>query len=410
MRPLGCDWFSPKFSSPKIPAPPFRHLYLYYYFYSVSRDKTDLIKVAIIGSRGYPYVYGGYETFVREISERLIGKDVAVHVYNQKNLFNEKPSIVNGIYLHYIPTLRHKSLNQIIYCFLSLIHATFSSADVILVLNLAAGPMGWIPKITGKKTMINTDGLEWLRPKWKGLGAKYFYFGAWAATKLYDRLITDAVAMQKVYQDEFGAKTKVIAYGAPPFKASPAEHVNRLGLAADEYYLIIGRLVPDNNADLLVKGFLESNSQKKLVVVGDVPYRDRYAENIKKLANEKIIFLGYVTDSIVLMSLYQHCFVYLHGHQYGGTNPAMLKAMSNQCAILALDTPFNREMLNEGEFGMFFDLDSAAVAHEMDLIEGGEEAKVKRLREEVKYGLTEKYNWDIIADQYKSEFIQLMRK
>ncbi len=354
-------------------------------------------------------MYGGYETFVKELSERLITKGIAVHVYNQKHLFTDRPPIVNGIHLHYIPTLPHKSLNQIIYCFLSLFHAAFSSAEVILVVNLAAGPMGWIPKITGKKTIINTDGLEWLRPKWKGLGAKYFYFGAWSATKLYDQLICDAEAMQKVYLEKFNAQSRVIAYGAPPFKESSEEHIRGLGLKPGEYYLIVGRLVADNNADLLVKGFLESKSSKKLVIVGDVPYRDTYAQEIKKFASEKVIFLGYVKHPDVLMSLYQHCYVYLHGHQFGGTNPAMLKAMSNQCAILALDTPFNREMLNDGEFGIFFELDSAAVAHEMNQIEGAEE-KVQLLKRKVKYGLTEKYNWEVITDKYISEFTKLIRK
>ena len=374
----------------------------------MSRNKTDLIRVAIIGSRGYPYVYGGYETFVKELSERLIAKNVEVHIYNQKNLFPERPAIVNGIHIHYIPTLPHKSLNQIIYCFLSLFHAAFSSAEVILVLNLAAGPMGWIPKITGKKTIINTDGLEWLRPKWKGLGSKYFYFGAWSATKLYDQLICDAEAMQKVYMEKFNAQSRVIAYGAPPFKESSEDHISKFGITAGQYYLIVGRLVPDNNADLIVKGFLQSKSTKKIVIVGDVTYRNSYAEEIKKLANEKVIFLGYVKDAEVLMSLYQHCYIYLHGHQFGGTNPAMLKAMSNHCAILALDTPFNREMLNEGEFGMFFEFDRASVANEMELIEE-DEAKVRMFREKVKYGLTEKYNWDVIADKYKSEFIKLIQ-
>jgi glycosyltransferase involved in cell wall biosynthesis len=366
------------------------------------------MKVSIIGSRGYPYVYGGYETFVKEISERLVQKGVEVHVYNQQNLFKDRPAKVNNIHLHYIPTLPQKSLNQIIYCFLALIRATFSSTDVILVLNLAAGPMGWIPKITGKKTMINTDGLEWLRPKWKGLGSKYFYFGAWSATKLYDLIITDAEAMHRVYLNEFKTQSQVIAYGAPPFKGQPEEHINALGLKKDEYYLIVGRLIPDNNAELIVTGFNKASSGKKLVIVGDVSYRDHYAYNIKKSASENVIFLGYVTDADLLMSLYQHCFVYLHGHQFGGTNPAMLKAMSNQCAILALDTPFNREMLNNGEFGIFFELSSTAVAQQMNMIEK-EEEKVKELRAKVKDGLTEKYNWDAIADQYKSEFIKLTR-
>src|SRR5690606_4410793 len=123
------------------------------------------MKIAIIGSRGYPYVYGGFETFVKELSERLVKKDVEVHVYCQRDLFKDRPRQVNGITLHYIPTIQSKSLNQIVHCFLSIVHATFSSFDVLLVVNLAAGPMGWIPKLRCKKTMINVDCLEWLRPK-----------------------------------------------------------------------------------------------------------------------------------------------------------------------------------------------------------------------------------------------------
>lgn len=365
------------------------------------------MKIAIIGSRGYPYVYGGYETFVKELSERLVKRGVEVHVYNQRSLFAKRPAQLNGIHLHYIPTLPHKSLNQIIHCLISLFHAAFSSADVIFVLNLAAGPMGWIPKLSGKKTMINTDGLEWLRPKWKGLGARYFYFGAWSATKLYDKIITDAEAMQQVYLKEFNAESTVIAYGAPEYRPAPKEHIHKFGLDKEEYYLIIGRLVPDNNADLLIKGFLASSSKKKLVIVGDVPYQDKYASDLKELADDRLIFLGYVTEHEALMSLYQNCYVYLHGHEFGGTNPAMLKAMSNECAILALDTPFNREMLNNEEFGMFFAHSSASVAKNMDAIEAGE-VSLKELRLKVKNGLGQKYNWDAITEQYISEFRKLI--
>ncbi|TAH09109.1 MAG: DUF1972 domain-containing protein [Sphingobacteriia bacterium] len=367
------------------------------------------MKVAIIGSRGYPYIYGGYETFVKELSERLIQKGVEVHVYNQKYLFKKKPEILDGIYLHYIPTIPQKSLNQIFHCFLSLLHVTFTRVNIVFVLNLAAGPMGWIPKITGKKTMINTDGMEWLRPKWKGLGAKYFYFGAWCATKFYDKIITDATAMQKVYNEAFNAASTVIAYGAPIYKIAEEKHIKPFNLEKENYYLIVGRLVPDNNADLLIRGFLASGSTKKLVVVGDVPYKDIYAQNLKMLANNnnRLLFTGYVRNQDVLMSLYQHCYVYLHGHQFGGTNPAMLKAMSNQCAILAIDTPFNQEMLNNGEFGMFFAQNPAALTGKINQIEKSEN-QLMELRTIVQTGLGKKYNWDAITQQYIQEFTKLV--
>ncbi len=359
------------------------------------------MKVAIIGTRGYPYVYGGFETFVKELGERLVKKDVEVHIYCQRDLFKEKPKQLNGIYLHYIPTVQTKSLNQIIHSFLSIVHATCSTADIILVVNLAAGPMGWIPKITGKKTMMNVDGLEWMRPKWKGLGARYFKFAAKLATKLYDVIITDAEAMRNVYLKEFGTDSKVIAYGAPEFKKADESLLSRFNLLPDEYYLIVGRLIPDNNADLVVKAFSEANSSKKLVIVGDVPYRDKFAEDLKKYEAANIHFVGYVRDSNELMALYQNCFVYVHGHKYGGTNPAMLKAMSNNCAILALNTEFNREMLQNGEFGVFFDESQQSVIETMEKLES-DPLLVQSLKEKVANGLTDKYNWDSVTESYRS--------
>lgn len=366
------------------------------------------MKIAIIGSRGYPYIYGGFETFVKELSERLVNRDIEVHVYCQKNLFKNRPKQVNGIHLHYIPTIASKSLNQPIHCLLSVLHASFSSFDILLVVNLAAGPMGWIAKLAGKRTMINVDGLEWLRPKWKGLGATYFKWAAGIATKTYDLIITDADAMREVYLKEFKKDSKVIAYGAPQYKMSDKALISYFHLKTEEYYLIVGRLIPDNNADLLIRAFLKSNSTKKLVVVGDVPYSDQYANDLKSLQNEKLIFLGYVKDQDRLMALYQNAFVYLHGHKFGGTNPAMLKAMANRCAILALNTVFNREMLDNGEFGLFFDESESSVIERMAHLESHPDV-VQEMRERVSHGLTDKYNWDCICDSYLSSMKALIK-
>ena len=361
-------------------------------------ESFPLLKIAIIGSRGYPYVYGGYETFVKELSERLIKRGIEVHVYCHKNLFNNRPRNVNGVKLHYIPTIEKKSLSQLVHSLLSLFHATFSSYDAILVVNAANGPLGWIPKLRAKKTLINVDGLEWLRPKWKGLGAKYFHFAARAATKLYNIIITDADEMQKIYLTEFKSDSIVIAYGAPLYKKADPILLERFKLIPESYYLIVGRLIPDNNAYLIIKGFLQSGSNKKLVIVGDVPYKDEYADGLKKLESEKLIFVGYVTNASELMALYQNCFAYIHGHKYGGTNPTMLNAMANKCAILALNTSFNREMLTDS-LGIFFEEDERSVAEQIKKLEN-EPSKRRILKSEVSKGLTEKYDWDYITDAY----------
>ena len=355
--------------------------------------------VAIIGSRGYPYVYSGYETFVKELSERLVQRGIHVKVYCHKNLFQKRPKQVNGIELVYIPTIETKILSQFIHSFLSMVHACMGKTDVILAVNAANGPFGLIARVFGKPTCINVDGLEWLRPKWKGLGSKYFHFSAWLATKWYDRIITDAEEMRKVYLREFRKDSIVIAYGANIRYPQNPSLITGFGLKPQEYYLIVGRLIPDNNADLILAGFLAANSTKKLVIVGDVPYKDRYAQSIKSNASSNIIFLGYITNSETLAELYHHCFAYLHGHEFGGTNPTMLKAMAYGCAILALNTPFNQEMLSDGRFGLFFEKNTQSIAQ---LMQQGEDQDglLTSLRSIARDGLTAKYNWDHITYAY----------
>lgn len=359
--------------------------------------------ISIIGSRGYPYVYSGYETFVKELSERLIKKGYRVRVYCHKNLFKEKPKQVNGIELVYIPTIETKSLSQLIHSALSMLHACTTGSDIILAVNAANGPWGIISKIFKKPTLINVDGMEWLRPKWKGLGAKYFKFAAWLSTKLYDRIITDAEAMRQVYLDLFKKDSTVIAYGATPRYSLDPSLINPFNLHPQEYYLIVGRLIPDNNSHLLLDGFLAADSNKKLVIVGDVPYTDAYAQQMKARASERVIFLGYITDANLLAELYHQCFAYLHGHAFGGTNPTLLKAMAYGCAILAIDTPFSREMLQNGIFGLLFQQTPEAVAQLMQRAEQNE-ALVNELRLHAREGITLKYQWDHVTEAYISVF------
>ena len=368
---------------------------------------TQPLKIAIIGSRGYPIVYSGYETFVKEVSERLVAQNISVRVYCQKHLFSTRPKHVNGVELVYMPTVQTKSLNQLVHSFFSMLHACFSKTDVILVVNAANGPFGLISLLAQKKTLINVDGLEWLRPKWKGLGAAYFKFAAKLATLFYNTIITDAEAMRQVYLQTFKADSTVIAYGANIRHSKNPELINRFGLTPNEYFLIVGRLIPDNNSDLILEGFKKANSNKKLVIVGDVPYQDAYAQRMKANASYQILFLGYITDSEVLAELYHQSYAYLHGHEYGGTNPTMLKAMAYGCAILALDTVFNREMLENGQFGWFFQKTSDSVALYLQQAEHNPQA-VQTLKEKARDGITQKYNWDEVTRAYVTVFKALM--
>ncbi|MDF2156434.1 glycosyltransferase [Algoriphagus sp. CAU 1675] len=362
-----------------------------------------------MGAKGYPYVYGGYDTMIKELGERLVAKGVKVRVYNHRSLFKDRPRFVNGIECIYTPAIESKSLTQLTHTFFSMIHACFSDVDVIFVVNSGNGPFGLIPKLFGKPTAINVDGLEWLRPKWKGMGAKYFKWASKMATKFYDQIINDSDEMRRVYLDLFDKDSKVIAYGANPRESVDSQPIQKWNLESRGYYLIVGRLVPDNNADLIIEGFLKSDSKRKLVVVGDVPFQDEWANRLKNMKDERLLFTGYVTDPNELASLYSHCYAYFHGHEYGGTNPAMLKALGYGCAILALNTPFNQEMLQNGKHGWYFEKNAEAVK---DLVEKSEREpeQLESLRANARAGLTKKYNWDYVTDQYLEVFQDLAKK
>lgn len=369
---------------------------------------SKLLHVAIIGSRGYPIVYSGYETFVKELSERMVQQNIKVTVYCHAHLFPQKPKQQNGVNLVYIPTLVSKSFSQLIHSFQCFIHAGFSNADVLLVVNAANGPFGLIAKLFRKKATINVDGIEWRRPKWKGLGAKYFKFAAWASTKFYPVVITDAFAMQEVYEKTFQCKSKVIAYGATIRYSQNPNLIEAFKLKPQEYYLIVGRLIPDNNVLLMIKGFLASTSTKKLVVVGDVPYQDSYARAVKSIQDDRLIFTGYIHNADVLAELYHQCYAYLHGHEFGGTNPTMLKAMAYGCAIMALDTPFNQEMLQGGKYGWFFQKQAQSIAACIDSAEENPSA-LSELRSTSRSGILPRYQWDEVTKEYVKLFESLSR-
>lgn len=368
------------------------------------------MRVAIIGTRGYPYVYSGYETFIKELVERLVKKDVEVVVYCHRNLFSKRPKKVNGVKLVYIPTIETKALSQLVHSSLSMIHASFSKADVIFAVNSANGPFGMISRLFGKPTAINVDGLEWLRPKWKGLGAAYFKWASRQATKWYDAIINDADEMRRIYLDLFGRDSEVIAYGGNIKYSTQPDLINEWGLTAHEYYLIVGRFIPDNNWGIMIEGFRKSRTKRKLVIVGDVPYKDDYSANLKKLAeiDDRLVFTGLVTNRDAVAELFHNAYVYMHGHEFGGTNPTMLEALSFGSAIIALDTAFNREVLQNGKYGQFFDKDEESVCSLINDIDN-EKDLVLGMKDISREGITDKYNWDCITDQYIQVFQEICK-
>ena len=366
------------------------------------------MKLAILGSRGYPYVYSGYETFVADLSVRLVAKGHEVTVYCHRAFFTSKPSELNGVRLVYIPAIEKKILSQFSHSLLSTVHALTKRFDVVLYVNSANGPFGLLTKIAGMRTAINVDGLEWLRPKWKGMGGRYFRFASWLSTRLFDGIITDSTEMAHIYKREFNAESVVIEYGSNPSFGSSPELIRQFGVEKSGYYLIVGRLIPDNNVKLMVDGFVRSRTQKKLIVLGDVPYRDTYADSVRSVSDPRVIFPGYVRDHNVLTELYCNCFAYMHGHEFGGTNPSLLKALANGCAVLALDTVFSREVLSGEKHGRYFTKDPSTLIKSLELLESSPDL-VDQLRRSARSRIEERYTWERITNEYE-KFLSSLSK
>jgi glycosyltransferase involved in cell wall biosynthesis len=182
-----------------------------------------------------------------------------------------------------------------------------------------------------------------------------------------------------------------------------------MGSKKNEYYLIVGRLIPDNNSDLIVREFKQSGSNKKLVIVGDVPYTDEYANRIRSTIDERVIFTGYVLDQNKLAELYHNCFAYIHGHEFGGTNPAMLKALAYGCAVVAIDTPFSREMCNGENHAIYFTKSEDSLRYLIDYLDK-DQKKIIELRKTSRLRITENYTWKKITDQYLDLFSKMMKK
>jgi len=364
------------------------------------------MKIAVIGCRGYPYVYSGYETFVKQLAERLVKKKVSVTVYCHKKLFKKRPAQLNGIELKYMPSVETKSLSQLTHSFVSILNACLNDFDVIFVVNAANGPLGIITKLFKKKTVINVDGLEWLRPKWKGIGSIYYKFAARMATIFYDQIINDAEEMRKIYLDLFGKDSKVIAYGPKDNIEKKSNIFEKIKVKKLDYFLIVGRLIPDNNWDILVKGFKLAKSTKKLVIVGDNPFKNDFKDNLILDNSDNIIFTGLIEDQSELCDLFKNAYAYLHGHEFGGTNPTLIEALSYGNAVLALNTVFNKEVMQGKKYGLYFEKNIESVKQSIKYADLNPH-KIFDLKINSKSALEKKYEWDYIVDQYIDVFDKL---
>jgi glycosyltransferase involved in cell wall biosynthesis len=352
------------------------------------------MRIAMIGTRGVPARYGGFETCIEEVGRRLAGRGHDVRVYCRGE--DAVGDSYLGMSLVHRPALKRKSLETLSHTALSVEHLALHPVDAALVFNAANAP--FLPVLRARRIPVAThvDGLEWKRAKWGANGRRYYRSAESLAVRWSDALIADARGIADYYTAEFGAATELIAYGAPMLVGLGEDKLAEVGLTSKQYHLVVARFEPENHVSEIVEGYVASNAKLPLVVVGSAPYADAYTARISDAADGRVRLLGGVWDQELLDQLFANSLTYLHGHSVGGTNPALLRAIGAGAATIAFDVSFNREVL--GASGEFFS-DQASVATQIEAAEQNPAAAIAR--GQASQVRAADYDWDDVADSYE---------
>jgi glycosyltransferase involved in cell wall biosynthesis len=368
------------------------------------------MKIAMVGTRGVPARYGGFETAIEEIGQRLVERGHVVTVYCRRADGAAGAAVSDehlGMRLVHLPALRTKTLETITHSALSAMHAAVQRGthDAVFVFNGANSP--YIPffRARGMPVAVHVDGLEWRRAKWGGGGRRYYRAAEVLTVRWADALIADAAGIAAYYQDEFGASTERIAYGAPILYDIGHDKLAPYDLVPGGFHLVVARFEPENHVDLIVRGMRASDAQLPIVVVGTAPYADEHVREIRAEADQdsRIRLIGSVWDQDLLNQLYANCASYVHGHSIGGTNPSLLRAMGAGAPAIALDVRFNREVL--GPAGVFFS-DERSLATALTTIERHTE-RSRRLGRSLQQRAADHYRWDDVATKYEELAVRL---
>lgn len=355
------------------------------------------LRIAMIGTRGVPARYGGFETAVEEIGQRLAERGHEVTVYCRGGDVQQHK--YRGMHLVHRPAVRRRVAETLSHTALSVLHKDARRADVALVFNTANALLLPVLRAAGVPVAVHVDGLEWQRSKWKGAGRRYYLVSERLAVRWGDALIADAVGIQDYYSTRYAADPVFIPYGAPIQRAPALSRLAELGLEPEGYHLVVARFEPENHVHLAIDGHAHAGVTRPLVLVGDAPYADRYITGLHERAARAggVRMLGAVWDQELLDALYAGSLTYVHGHSVGGTNPSLLRAMGAGAPVLAYDVVFNREVLDST--GLFWNSPSALAG----LLQRAERdpADLREMGVRGQHHAAERYVWAAVTDDYE---------
>lgn len=350
----------------------------------------------------------GFETAFGEIAPRLAKRGHEITIYCRSSAHSSARRVAreDDIELVYMPSPGGKNFSALTSTLLAVIHGLARRRyDVWFFVNVGMGHHCALARLSGKPVVMNVDGLDWTRAKWGPIARGYFRSAARSAVRFCTQLVTDAEGMRLYYREQFGRDSEMIAYGADVESSERPELIAPFGVTPRDYYLIVSRLVPENSLEEMMDGFARSRTTRKLVVVGSANYEDAFHARLRSIAarDSRISMVGHVSDQAVLKELWCNCHAYLHGHSVGGTNPALLRAMGFGCAVVARDTVFNREVLEDA--GVFF-ADTDSLATRIAELDDASDA-LQCLRGRAQERIASHYSWDGITDQYERLFLSV---
>ena len=386
-------------------------------------NDSSVQHVFIVGSKGIPGNYGGYETFVDKLTEyhqnnpnlkyhvACKAKDTKTFEYHNADCFDVKvPSIGPAQAIYYDVA----ALNQCV----RYIKRHNIQHPIVYILACRIGPFAAhfqrvIHKLGGK-LYINPDGHEWMRAKWSAPVRKYWKISEQLMTKHCDLLICDSKNIEDYIHDEYGKynpKTTFISYGAETRKSKLADDDPKLiawykekGLSPKSYYLVVGRFVPENNYETMIREFMKSHSKRDFALITNVS--DKFLEELKEKTHfdqdSRIKFVGTVYDKELLMKIRENAYGYFHGHEVGGTNPSLLEALGSTDLNLLLDVGFNREVAEDS--ALYWTKQTGNLASLIDWADGMNADEISELGKKASLRIVEAYSWQHIADEYESRF------
>ena len=379
--------------------------------------------IFIIGSKGIPARYGGFETFVEKLTAKKKKEEIKYHVacmsdnyeefsHNDARCFNIKvPNIGPAKAVYYDIKALKKSIEYI--------KMNNIKNAIVYVLACRIGPfIGHYKKVLKKlncKIYVNPDGHEWKRAKWNLLIKKYWKLSEKLMVKHADLLICDSKNIERYIKDDYkkyNPKTIFIAYGADVEKSKIRDDDEKLkqwykekNVGPFNYYLVVGRFVPENNYETMITEFMNSNSKKDFVLITNIE-KNKFYQDLKEKTHfdedNRIKFVGTVYDQEMLKKIREQAYGYIHGHEVGGTNPSLLEALATTKLNLLLDVGFNKEVGEDG--AIYWNKEKNSLSNLINQLEKIEEKEITQIEQKAKERISSQYSWDKIIKDYEEVF------